>query len=299
LQGLSLPATDGGRRYSWGPGLVRAAVGYYALCWCSNTATADDNSSNQTVTSCTEEGPFRVPGGVIRVGSSKEFQFISNSQEIPPRAADPQLSWLLAIPLPALFFGAICLGISRVRGRRGGCEDPEAPPLVAEPDAVLSAQRLRSMLALDSKEVADTRDDISKLMDRGRKNSDQKSSLLALYLILRRNIQGNTELKRKQKTKKSFTKPKQLERQGTGLSRSSANSSFASLNSSEKSDYSFKSSNENKMVSHIPLPPRLDIHNFRSPTANIPGLVEIVEEEDGFAPLEEIEVEDVDFSEDS
>ena len=53
------------------------------------------------------------------------------------------------------------------------------------------------------------------------------------------------------------------------------------------------------MVSHIPLPPRLDIHNFRSPTANIPGLVEIVEEEDGFAPLEEIEVEDVDFSEDS
>ena len=55
-----------------------------------------------------------------------------------------------------------------------------------------------------------------------------------------------------------------------------------------------------RMVSHIPLPPRLDIHNFRSPTANIPGLVEIVEEdEDGFAPIEEIEVEDVDFSEDS
>lgn len=302
LQGLSLPATDGGRRYSWGSGLVRAAVGYYALCWCSNTGgVADDDSSNQTtVTSCTEEGPFRVPAGVIRVGSSKEFQFISNSQEIPPRAADPQLSWLLAIPLPALFFGAICLGISRVRGRRGGREAPEAPPLVAEADAVLSAQRLRSMLALDSKEVADTRDDISKLMDRSRKNSDQKSSLLALYLILRRNIQGSTELKRKQKqTKKVYGKPKQLERQGTGLSRSSANSSFASLNRSEKSDYSFKSSNENKMVSHIPLPPRLDIHNFRSPTANIPGLVQIVEEdEDGFAPLEEIEVEDVDFSED-
>lgn len=260
LQGLSLPATDGGRRYSWGSGLVRAAVGYYALCWCSNTGgMADDNSSNQTtVTSCTEEGPFRVPAGVIRVGSSKEFQFISNSQEIPPRAADPQLSWLLAIPLPALFFGAICLSISRVA--------PDAPPLVAEADAVLSAQRLRSMLALDSKEVADTRDDISKLMDRSRKNSDQKSSLLALYLILRRNIQGSTELKGKQKqTKKVYGKPKQLERQGTGLSRSSANSSFASLNRSEKSDYSFKSSNENKMVSHIPLPPRLDIHNFEAP----------------------------------
>ena len=96
LQGLSLPATDGGRRYSWGSGLVRAAVGYYALCWCSNTGgVADDNSSNQTtVTSCTEEGPFRVPAGVIRVGSSKEFQFISNSQEClgPFEWAD---KWLL------------------------------------------------------------------------------------------------------------------------------------------------------------------------------------------------------------
>ena len=51
------------------------------------------------------------------------------------------------------------------------------------------------------------------------------------------------------------------------------------------------------MVSHIPLPPRLDIHNFRSPTANIPGLVEIVEEEEeDFAPLEDIEVEDMDAS---
>ena len=52
-----------------------------------------------------------------------------------------------------------------------------------------------------------------------------------------------------------------------------------------------------RMVSHIPLPPRLDIHSFRSPTANIPGLVEIVEEDDEFSPLEDIEVEDMDASE--
>ena len=51
------------------------------------------------------------------------------------------------------------------------------------------------------------------------------------------------------------------------------------------------------MVSHIPLPPRLDIHSFRSPTANIPGLVEIVEEDDELSPLEDIEVEDMDASE--
>lgn len=59
----------------------------------------------------------------------------------------------------------------------------------------------------------------------------------------------------------------------------------------------FESSWVLRMVSHIPLPPRLDIHSFRSPTANIPGLVEIVEEDDEFSPLEDIEVEDMDASE--
>ena len=41
------------------------------------------------------------------------------------------------------------LGIARVRGRRGGRDAPEAPPLViAEADAALSAQRLRSDTAV-------------------------------------------------------------------------------------------------------------------------------------------------------
>ena len=54
-----------------------------------------------------------------------------------------------------------------------------------------------------------------------------------------------------------------------------------------------------RMVSHIPLPPRLDYPQLPKPHGQHSGLVEIVEEdEDGFAPLEEIEVEDVDFSED-
>lgn len=77
LNGVSLPATHNGTRYSWGSGLVRASVGYYALCWCSN-ADADPNA---TVSVCSEAGPFTVPGGVIRIGSSKEFQFINNGGE--------------------------------------------------------------------------------------------------------------------------------------------------------------------------------------------------------------------------
>ena len=43
------------------------------------------------------------------------------------------------------------LGIARVRGRRGGRDAPEAPPLViAEADAALSAQRLRSDVAVET-----------------------------------------------------------------------------------------------------------------------------------------------------
>ncbi|CAK9025396.1 Ultraviolet-B receptor UVR8 [Durusdinium trenchii] len=71
FDGISLPATSDGKRYSWGSGLVRAAPGFYALCWCSSNATDGD---------C-QDGPFSAPGGVIRVGSSREFQFISNPHE--------------------------------------------------------------------------------------------------------------------------------------------------------------------------------------------------------------------------
>ena len=61
----------------------------------------------------------------------------------PERPADPQLSWLLALPLPALFFGAICLGIARIKGRRGA-EAPEAPPLTVAEHQKLSAKHLKS-----------------------------------------------------------------------------------------------------------------------------------------------------------
>lgn len=47
---------------------------------------------------------FTIATGDSRIGPRPCYYFV----RIPPRAADPQLSWLLAIPLPALFFGAIC-----------------------------------------------------------------------------------------------------------------------------------------------------------------------------------------------
>lgn len=54
-------------------------------------------------------------------------------------------------------------------------------------------------------------------------------------------------------------------------------------------------------MSHIPLPPRLDIHHFRSPSAGIPGLVpDIIHsdfDQDMLAPVDEdMEVEDYDLA---
>lgn len=42
---------------------------------------------------------------------SKEFQYVTRPEDNPPRQGDDAIALLLAIPLPLLFFGAICFGI--------------------------------------------------------------------------------------------------------------------------------------------------------------------------------------------
>ena len=48
---------------------------------------------------------------------SKEFQYVTRPEDNPPRQGDDAIALLLAIPLPLLFFGAICFGI-KTHGRR-------------------------------------------------------------------------------------------------------------------------------------------------------------------------------------
>ncbi|CAJ1436960.1 unnamed protein product [Effrenium voratum] len=247
------PATENGTRFTWGDGLVRAAPGHYALCWCSN---------------CSENGPFPTPAGVLRVGSSKEFQFLELPRDRPERGADTQLSWLLAIPLPALFFGAICLGITRLHSRKARAE-PEAPSVDGVVEYV-DPQRQRTIIALEAREVAETRDNISKLVAQGGK---EKFSVLALFGLFRTHFEALLE----RKAKKAWDKPmpRRLERQGTGLSTVSEVSHVSSLPMEpQMTEYSFGSNRDRPPTTHIPQPPRLDIRSFRSPTA-IPGLVDI------------------------
>ncbi|CAJ1363703.1 unnamed protein product, partial [Effrenium voratum] len=247
------PATENGTRFTWGDGLVRAAPGHYALCWCSN---------------CSENGPFPTPAGVLRVGSSKEFQFLELPRDRPERGADTQLSWLLAIPLPALFFGAICLGITRLHSRKARAE-PEAPSVDGVVEYV-DPQRQRTIIALEAREVAETRDNISKLVAQGGK---EKFSVLALFGLFRTHFEALLE----RKAKKAWDKPmpRRLDRQGTGLSTVSEVSHVSSLPMEpQMTEYSFGSNRDRPPTTHIPQPPRLDIRSFRSPTA-IPGLVDI------------------------
>jgi len=129
---------------------------------------------------------------------------------------------------------------------------------------------MKSMLALDAKEVADSRNDIGKLLEKSRQHVDQKHSLLALYGLYRRNDEATNEKANAQKKaeKAAAPKPKKLERQGTGLSRSSANSSYPSSTGirSEVSEFSLRSSATSKQpVSQVPLPPRLNAADFRTP----------------------------------
>jgi len=259
--GVTLPATNGGRTFSWGQGLMRAAPGHYMLCWCGNV----------TAGSCGEDGPFTVPAGVIRVATGREFQFVNRPEENPERSWDSELSLLLAVPLPALFFGAVCLGVSRIRGRRQVRDEPEAPPVdMSRPNPKVDEARMKSMLALDAKEVADSRNDIGKLLEKSRQHVDQKHSLLALYGLYRQNDEATNEKAKAQKKaeRAAAPKPKKLERQGTGLSRSSANSSYPSSTGirSEVSEFSLRSSaNSKQPTSQVPLPPRLNASDFRTP----------------------------------
>ena len=173
---VSLPATSSGKRFSWGPGLVRTVPGIYAMCWCH----APYNNGT-----CTEEGPFTIPGGVLRVGDSKEFQYVTRPEDNPPRQGDDAIALLLAIPLPLLFFGAICFGIKKLIGRKLIHQDETHNPWAERRG--LDHMQKRSKMRGDVQEVAETRASISRLADSKARTKDTKpkDGVLALYSILK------------------------------------------------------------------------------------------------------------------
>eukprot|EP00930_Biecheleria_cincta_P032181 TRINITY_DN22338_c0_g1_i1.p1 TRINITY_DN22338_c0_g1~~TRINITY_DN22338_c0_g1_i1.p1 ORF type:complete len:1864 (-),score=197.90 TRINITY_DN22338_c0_g1_i1:150-5741(-) len=175
--GVALPSTNGGKEHTWGSDLLRAPPGRYSLCWCNNRTAPEG---------CTEKGPFDIPGGFVRVGDSKEFQYITRPEDNPPRQSDFELSYLLAAPLPLLFCSAICFGVKKLVTRRG-IPDPEAPPLF-EPQANARAnreQQMRDSVNKDVQEVLQTRVRVAALVKS--KTEKQNYGLLALYGLLRRN----------------------------------------------------------------------------------------------------------------
>lgn len=172
----SLPATEGGRRFSWGSGLVRADPGVYALCWCHAPYAFNGT--------CSEDGPFNIPGGVLRIGDSKEFQYVTRPEDNPPREGDQGVAYLLAIPLPLLFFAAICLGVKKLIGRKMREQDEAPNPWAVKTDDISSMQQQRSKLGGEVMEVSQTRAQIQRLSENRARQENQpgpRDALLALY----------------------------------------------------------------------------------------------------------------------
>eukprot|EP00931_Biecheleriopsis_adriatica_P035738 TRINITY_DN20592_c0_g1_i2.p1 TRINITY_DN20592_c0_g1~~TRINITY_DN20592_c0_g1_i2.p1 ORF type:complete len:1891 (-),score=352.02 TRINITY_DN20592_c0_g1_i2:78-5615(-) len=176
---VSLPATGGGKRFSWGTDLVMASAGRYALCWCGNHTLEGG---------CTERGPFSVPGGQIRIGSNKEYQFVTRPEDNPPREGDENYAYLVALPLPCLMCGAIILGVRRLKAAFGQREEPEAPSLRTA--RVLSDNQQKAKATFEVGEVADTRSRITIQMEahaeKIKSGLEEDVRVLSLYGMLQK-----------------------------------------------------------------------------------------------------------------
>mmetsp|Transcript_56124 Transcript_56124/g.99929 ORF Transcript_56124/g.99929 Transcript_56124/m.99929 type:complete len:1827 (-) Transcript_56124:189-5669(-) len=175
--GVSLPATGGGKNISWGDGLIRAPPGVYSMCWCSNQTQPGG---------CTKNGPFNIPGGTIRIGNSKEFQYVTRPEDPEPRDGDQQLSYLIAIPLPLLFCGAVVLGVRKLQSTKAKA-DPEAPPIrIFDPPKALTKAQNKDKHNTEVKEVLETRTRVAGYVEwKASQENAVKDTVLALYGLAR------------------------------------------------------------------------------------------------------------------
>ncbi|CAE8584157.1 unnamed protein product [Polarella glacialis] len=174
--GVAAASTNGGRSHDWGKGLIRSFPGMYAICWCSNSSVPGG---------CTETGPFNVPGGAIRIGTSEEFQYVTRQEDNKARPGDENLQYLIAAPIPFLLCGAIIFGIKKVSQRKSASE-PEAPSLRRPAaDQTLSVQQQKDKGKYDVSIVMDTRAKISHMLAKRKEQSGPKDVVLALYGVAR------------------------------------------------------------------------------------------------------------------
>jgi len=174
--GVAAASTNGGRSHDWGKGLIRSFPGMYAVCWCSNSSVPGG---------CTETGPFNVPGGAMRIGTSEEFQYVTRPEDNKERPGDENLQYLIAAPIPFLLCGAIIFGIKKVSQRKSASE-PEAPSLRRPAaDKTLSVQQQKDKGKYDVSIVMDTRAKISHMLAKRKEQSGPKDVVLALYGVAR------------------------------------------------------------------------------------------------------------------
>eukprot|EP00931_Biecheleriopsis_adriatica_P114653 TRINITY_DN90573_c0_g1_i1.p1 TRINITY_DN90573_c0_g1~~TRINITY_DN90573_c0_g1_i1.p1 ORF type:complete len:1913 (-),score=285.46 TRINITY_DN90573_c0_g1_i1:313-5601(-) len=275
--GVALPATDEGRRHSWGNGLIRAAPGIYALCWCSNSSMPEG---------CTERGPFNVPGGVVRVGNSKEYQFVTRPEDPPEREGEVNLGILLAIPLPVLMCGAICLGIRRFREMRGANE-PEAPPLFIRRSGPSGEQQADEFRSVQVKEVMETRSTVLNLIEESQKKGALNNALMALYGKLKKTkVQHQIDLEYEEDRARRMLALQLQEQRELGLDPEDGRGTFSkdappSANNSEDGRGNSKLSKQKGSLllstskERLPEPPNTTFTSLKSPK-----LFEILDLED-------------------
>jgi hypothetical protein len=103
--GLSNPATGKGKTYSWNS-RIRAVPGVYDLCWCSIEFAAFG--------SCGETGPWHASGGSIRIGSPKEYNFLTRVKDPEQRSSDEMYALALGVILPSFLLCMICFGLKHM-----------------------------------------------------------------------------------------------------------------------------------------------------------------------------------------
>jgi len=134
--GLGEPATRSGTVHTWGSGKVRVAPGIYTLCWCSII-----NSGN-----CTEHSLYDTPAGQVRVGTSKEFQYLSGVTDPEPRNMEALYGLLLVGPLALAACSLGFFGYKRITARNNKREAIAAHPFPTKKAWAQSEQdRLRLM----------------------------------------------------------------------------------------------------------------------------------------------------------